>query len=117
MATVSRDIETRRCDITFQAARDLFLDTISQDERVQFSSCASVEMLIKDVGAFSLFKRDHRRAFRFLERIKKFGDKLQPYFEVCGILVQANSKWTAIAWGAFRLILKVGDGDAATLQH
>ena len=117
LATMSRGTETRRCDIVFQSARDSFLDTISQEERAQFSNCANVEMLMEDVGAFSEFKSDHRRASKFLERIKNFGDQIQPYFEVCGILLQAHPEWTAIAWGAFRLILKVSDGGAVKRQH
>lgn len=104
-----RGTETRRCDILFQSARDSFLDTISQEERVQISNCAIVEMLMEDVGAFSSFKRDHRRASKFLERIENFGDQLQSYFQVCGILLQAHPEWTAIAWGVFRLILKVSN--------
>ena len=40
-------------------------------------------------------------------KIKALSDKLEPYFEVIQIVIQSNPEWTAIAWGAFRLILQV----------
>ena len=39
--------------------------------------------------------------------IHKFGASLQPYFKILNIVVQSHPEWSAIAWGAVRLVLQV----------
>ena len=66
-------------------------------------------MLLKHIEGFAVFKSNHPKISQTLEHIKTFSDRLEPYFEVGTIVLQTHPEWTAIAWGAFRLILKVGN--------
>src|SRR5881394_1819484 len=90
----------------FAEAREQFLSSITAQERSRFSQCSADELLtgIEDTGKFAQEKRKWTVSFA---RIRDFSDKLKPYFEVCNIVLQSHPEWSAIAWGAFRLVLQV----------
>src|SRR5690349_20503597 len=92
----------------FSEARDLFLGDLSDKERSLYSNCQSAEVLLSDLRSFAVFKHNHARWSQVFDRLKTFTDRLEPYFEIIGIFIQSNPEWTAIAWGAIRLILQVG---------
>lgn len=94
-------------DGLFQEARHQFLDSISTEERAHFPSCTSASDLIKHFSAPDAFKKNHKRWTKTLTRFRNFGEKLEPYFEVMKIVLQSHPQWTAIAFGAFRLVLVV----------
>jgi hypothetical protein len=94
-------------DHIFQGARDNFLASLSAEERVHFPTCTSADNLINNIKAPDAFKNNHRRWTRILNRFKNFADQLQPYFEVMNIVLQSHPEWTAIAFGAFRLVIQV----------
>jgi hypothetical protein len=94
-------------DHIFREARDNFLASLSAEERVHFPTCTSANNLINNIKAPDAFKKNHNRWMKTLKRFKDFGDQLQPYFEVMNIALQSHPEWTAIAFGAFRLVIQV----------
>ncbi|KAF9630468.1 hypothetical protein BFW01_g1030 [Lasiodiplodia theobromae] len=55
-------------------------------------------------------KRRKRGSSRFLDRIARLSDRLQPFFGVVDIMIQSNPEYTALAWGALRFILQLASG-------
>ena len=91
----------------FAQVRDTFLESLSNQERARFTNCSSPEDLVASVRNFSLpFEKGKRN--KIIQFVKSFTERLAPYFEVLGTIVQSHPDWAAIAWGAFRLILQVG---------
>jgi hypothetical protein len=89
----------------FSEVKDSFLQSISDEERAQFSSCESPEELVKSIATFLTgFKKSWFT--RMTMQIESFSKQLQPYFDILGIVVQSRPEWAAIAWGSLRLVLK-----------
>jgi hypothetical protein len=91
----------------FIEARNQFLDSISEQERAQFSQCSSADAVLEHLKGLESFQNDNRRATAVFRRIKSFSDYLEPYFQALDVIVQSHPEWCAIAWGALRLILRV----------
>jgi hypothetical protein len=106
MAAYNHDFDSEANYIVFREARDRFLNSLAEKDRSRFSEC-SVDQLLSDIEGFEKFAQNKRKWITPLKRIKDFSDKLQPYFEICSIVLQSHPEWSAIVWGAFRLILQV----------
>lgn len=91
----------------FNKALDAFVESLAPDERALFSSCSSAEQLLADVRRLDPISKDRARGRGFLKRITVFGEKLAPYFEVIGIIISSNPQYSAVVWGAIRLVLQV----------
>lgn len=103
-----RTVQVPSSDVDiFKQAQETFLNSLSENERGQFSRCTSAPELLKDVQAFCAFKNSRKNWTESMTKVKKFSDHLQPYFEIANIVLQTNLEWTTVAWGALRLILKV----------
>ncbi|KAI1125886.1 hypothetical protein F5Y10DRAFT_294264 [Nemania abortiva] len=94
-------------EVLFSKARDTFLASVSASERSLYAKCLSAGELLKQLESFAHFKKDRARWSKCFNRIKRFADHLEPYFEVVGIFVSSHPEWTAIAWGALRLVLQL----------
>jgi hypothetical protein len=94
-------------DKIFLDARHDFLRSLTPRQRALFSRCSSPDQLLQDVGNFEAISRQKWRFDESLQRIKKFSDCLQPYFETISIVVRHHPEIPAIFWGAVRLILQV----------
>lgn len=93
-------------DDAFIQSQNAFLASLSPNEQALFSSCQSPAQLIKDIERLDASK-NRRRLLRALEKVKQFSDRLEPYFDTVGIIVQAHPEVAAITWGAIRFILQV----------
>jgi hypothetical protein len=93
----------------FAAARDRFLDSLEDDERMLFSPCASAEDLLGGLKKLNIIakKLQTQRSSGLLDQVKKFSDRLKPFFEIVDIFISSNPQYTALVWGALRLVLKV----------
>lgn len=91
----------------FRQARDQFLQALAPENQGNFIRIRTSQELIDSFSKFQQFKQDNSRASRLLNVVKKCSEKLEPYFQIIGIVVQSHPEWTAIAWGAFRLVLQV----------
>lgn len=94
-------------DRIFREAHDEFLATLTAEERARFPKHISASNLINDIQVPSAFQNNHANWTKILKRFEEFGRKLQPYFEIMNIVLQSHPEWTAIAFGAFRLVLQV----------
>lgn len=91
----------------FLDARHDFLTSLTPGQRALFSRCSSPEQLLQDVENFEAISRRKWRFEDSLQRVKKFSNCLQPYFETISIVLQNHPEIPAIFWGALRLILQV----------
>jgi hypothetical protein len=96
----------------FHEARDSFLETVPEGERSQFESCSDLSTLLEQLrsqlrGFQNKGNGLARSTDQFLDKVHKFGCKVEPYFDVIGILISSNPQYSAIFWGALRLVLKV----------
>ncbi len=89
----------------FAEAKELFLSSVSPQERLQFSACSSGEEILTQINSFTT---DPRRRNKIVARIKVFSDLLGPYFDVLELVVSSHPEYAAVAWGALRLVLQVG---------
>ncbi|ORY05553.1 hypothetical protein BCR34DRAFT_604476 [Clohesyomyces aquaticus] len=88
----------------FQEARDSFLNSLSPNERSLVSPCQDSEELLKSLKSLDKISKNHRGFQKAVGKVKRFCDRLEPYFEAIGWFVQSHAEFAAIAWGAIRLI-------------
>ena len=93
----------------FEAAYQSFLDSLPENERLQYSPCASTADLINGLQKLdALAKRGQKRLHtRFLSVIGRFSDKIEPFFDVINIFIQSKPECSAIVWGSLRLVLQL----------
>ncbi|KAH8589262.1 hypothetical protein B0O99DRAFT_725637 [Bisporella sp. PMI_857] len=91
----------------FEAARDRFLKSLCPADRLLYSPCASAEDFIKGIQKLQLVAERTAKSSRKFKFIHSLAKQLQPYFEVVNILVSSNPKFSAVFWGAFRLVLEL----------
>jgi hypothetical protein len=96
-------------EIVFSAAHDRFLESLPDDERMLYSPCSSANDLLEGLKKLEVITKQSQRhcGNLLLSQVKKFSERLQPYFEIVDIFIQSNPQFTAIVWGALRLVLKV----------
>lgn len=96
MAAASDTAELGSGVSIFAAAKDQFLQSISEKERLRFVECVSVEQVLTEVQTFNILKQDQRKHVVMIGHIHKFGASLQPYFKILNIVVQSHPEWSAI---------------------
>ena len=91
----------------FREAHDHFVASLSPKDRDLYSRCNSAQELLAEVQKFEAVSRDRLRGRGLIARIKSFSDRLEPYFDVIGIIVQAHPEYAAFVWGTVRMVLQV----------
>ena len=93
----------------FEAAYQSFLHSLPENERSQYSPCASAADLVHGLQKLDTFAKrgQRRRHTRFLSVIGRFGDKIEPFFDVINIFIQSKPEYSAIVWGSLRLVLQL----------
>jgi hypothetical protein len=91
----------------FKEVQTRFLASLPQMEKNLFSHCSSAEQMVEDTSKLAIIAKDRIRGAKFIGKIKGFNEKISPYFEVIGIIIQSHPESAAIAWGALRLIFQV----------
>lgn len=90
----------------FREARDQFIESLPLQARAVFSTSSSVDELLDYIQNLEVLAKLRRRKW-IIKTIKSFSDQLKPYFEVVSILVQSNPEYSALVWGALRMIFQV----------
>ena len=96
-------------EVVFSEAKDSFLSTLSTEDKAVLAACndcSSPDSVLKHIGELKP-KFTEKRWGRLFSKAKAFADGLAPYLEIIGIVISSNPQWSAIAWGAFRLVLQV----------
>ena len=89
----------------FAKSRDEFLHALSQAEKDRFQRCGSAQELLEEVRKMEVISKVKRKGDRLFGKINAFNDNLSPYFKIMEIFCNSAPEWTAIALGAFRLVL------------
>lgn len=91
----------------FEQARDEFLSSLAEEDRVYYSPCASATDLETSVKGLSCFVEQRLPNNRILDAIKRLNEGLEPYFKVVEILISSHPECAALVWGSLRLIFQV----------
>ena len=91
----------------FIEAREQFLASLSPVERSLFSKCKNATDLLADLGKFDAHINKQQWLLPHITKIETLTQRLSPFFEAIGIIVQSHPEVAAIAWGALRLVLQV----------
>ena len=98
-------------DSDFQQALRDFLAQLSNREKDLFKEFKSANYRNSSefLANFEKFGASlkHKKFGVGFQAVKRLSDKLNPYFAALDIIVTSHPEWTAIAWGAFRLVLQV----------
>ena len=78
-------------------ARDKFLGSLSEADKKRYSSCSSVEDLLDGLKKLDIIVKQKRQGTKSLETVKRFYDRLQPYFDVANIFVQVDPQHAGLA--------------------
>jgi hypothetical protein len=92
----------------FEAARDRFLGSLCPEDRLLYSPCASAEDFREAVKKLEATATRVGRRGKPMRCVYTLSKRLEPYFEVVNIFIQSNPQYSALFWGAFRLVLQVG---------
>ncbi|KAK7190286.1 hypothetical protein PSPO01_04007 [Paraphaeosphaeria sporulosa] len=106
----------------FLQAQDEYFSKITaeaKDALFPKGSFKSSEDLIEDLQATNALQHsNHSRLLRgSLENIKRFADRLQPYFEIIGIIIQSHPEIAAIIWGCIRATLLLACNHTSFFEH
>lgn len=104
---MSAKYPTNDTDELFIEAREAFFSSLSTIAKSQFGNCSSIEEVLDGIRNLKHPIKDQRRIHRALEKIKTFGDNLQPYFKIIEIFCGSHPEWSNLVLGALRLILQV----------
>lgn len=94
----------------FQEAREEFLRSLSPNEKSRFAFCSSGKELLRDIKSIDCLRQEGHnkpKARQPLTRLQPLNEKLEPYFQVIGILVSSHPEYAAVGWGALCLVLQV----------
>jgi hypothetical protein len=91
----------------FQGAITAFISTLSPDHKQLFSSCQRPEDLLEQISQLDGIKVASQRQRSYLDSVKTFITRLQPYFNAIDVLVQCDPIHAASVWGALRVVIQV----------
>lgn len=91
----------------FREAHDHFVASLSPKDRDLYSRCDSAQEFLAEVQKFEAVSGNRLRGRGLIARIKSFSDRLEPYFDAIGIIVQARPEYAAFVWGTVRMVLQL----------
>ncbi|KAI1390138.1 uncharacterized protein F4822DRAFT_428480 [Hypoxylon trugodes] len=91
----------------FESARDNFLGSLSETDKLLFSPCATSTDFLDGLQKLEKTTEHFGRVGKKIRYVRSFTEHLKPYFEVVNIFIQSNPEFSAIFWGAFRLVLQL----------
>lgn len=96
----------------FRNAQNRFLDSLGPEIRSLYAPCATRDELRQTFRDLERTAQDTSCRVRSLRGLYSFAISTEKYFDVVNILVSSHPEFTALFWGAFRLVLQVNE-----LQH
>jgi hypothetical protein len=91
----------------FQYAIESFQNTLSEDDRKLLKPAEDVSGLISDLVDHCKKLKDPSKLLLVCKSIDRCARRLQPFFEIVGIVIKSNPDWAAGAWGAIKLVFLV----------
>ncbi|KAL2064194.1 hypothetical protein VTL71DRAFT_4688 [Oculimacula yallundae] len=76
--------------VIFEQAKTEFLQSLTPEEQLQFSTCTSAEGLLVEVKQFEVVLKSKQRGLRYAQKVKTLADNLEPYFKIIGIMCSAH---------------------------
>lgn len=98
--------KAQREDI-FESARNSFLESLSASDRLLFSPCTTSTDFLDALKTLELTTQRYSSSAKLFRPVRGLAENLRPFFDVVNIFVQSNPEFSAIFWGAFRLVLQV----------
>ena len=69
--------------------------------------------LVQELQKLDIVAREGSSGKRWLSIVRRFAERLEPYFKIVDIFVSSNPQYAAIFWGSLRLVLKVSSNLSA----
>ncbi|KAJ8123811.1 hypothetical protein ONZ43_g322 [Nemania bipapillata] len=91
----------------FEDAQNRFLGSLGTEDRALYSPCESSEdftAAVKSLESKALSNQRRAKSFKCIYSLSK---RLEPFFKVINIFIQADSQYSALVWGAFRLVIQL----------
>ncbi|KAF2728944.1 hypothetical protein EJ04DRAFT_580987 [Polyplosphaeria fusca] len=100
-------MSTQARQAPFHKAKEAFIQSLGPRERSLFAKCDSVEELFDDARKIPELLKPKDRGSALLGKLAHFAERLKPYFEIVGIVVQSHPEFASLVWGAVRLLLQL----------
>lgn len=84
-----------------------FRDTLGRNEVEQFQEFNTSFEMLRDLQANCTVVPNHRKLSSLQRKIEQFTAAWEPFFEIVTIFEPTHPEWTALAWGAIRLVFLV----------
>jgi hypothetical protein len=91
----------------FDQAIKSFRASLSDSERSIFVEYAKPTDMITNIKMHCDKSRKSRKLAPLCERIHRFSESFAPFFDIINIFVQSNPEYSAVPWGALRLVFMV----------
>lgn len=92
----------------FQSAVTSFREALSEEDKLHLAGIEDASDMMKDLIARCTKAKESSKLLVACKSIDRFAQRWQPFFDVVGIFVSSNPEWSALAWGALRLVFLVG---------
>ncbi|PVH88665.1 hypothetical protein DL98DRAFT_648024 [Cadophora sp. DSE1049] len=96
-------------EAVFTAAAKRFYDELPEGEKDSFQRLDNFTDMIDSIEQ-QIRSNNSPRTARLLNACKKidqFGKSMEPFFKIVGIFVSSHPEWTALFWGAIRLVFQL----------
>ena len=92
----------------FQSTARSFREALSEEDKLHLPGIEDASDMMKDLIARCTKAKESSKLLIACKSIDKFAQRWQSFFDVVGIFVSSNPEWSALAWGALRLVFLVG---------
>ena len=91
----------------FTSALKGFKDSLPTDDANTLLDFKSAEEMVRAVEEQVNRAPEKRRLLSCCKKVEQFARKWEPFFEIINIFLNSHPEWSALAWGAVRLVFKV----------
>ncbi|KAI1376305.1 hypothetical protein F4677DRAFT_419535 [Hypoxylon crocopeplum] len=101
-----------------QAANDFVNSLTPKDKAVflEFKTGESSETMVHDLRERVKKYQAHKKLYHLCQRVERVSSALSPFFDVVNIFIQSNPEYSALVWGAIRLVFLLGSNYTSFLE-
>jgi hypothetical protein len=94
----------------FAAAATRFLADLSEEDKKSFQTLDNAGDMVVSIEQHIMHLNSPRtsRLQDACKKISRFGQALEPFFNIVDIFISSHPEWAAIVWGAIRMVFQVG---------
>jgi hypothetical protein len=98
----------RTTEAVFREACDSFRQNLPVTQKSEFKEYQNAKLMIADIQKIADNHPVHKsKLTAVVRKLNRFANKIQPYFEIVNIFIQAKPEYGALVWGSLRMIFQV----------